>query len=211
MKPIWIKITVSFTNGVDLTYVAPPLIKAFGEKFKVEHMYFCRYVNLTGNTFELSALTDATTTAIRKFFRCQSVTSIKIENRGSGSLAHALAYRVVSGLDQFNVDEAEGWNRFLDVVHWMCNMRGYDYVREIRFYNYAAYCFANQVIKNNDPTTAALRNSPTVVEFVKELERKWKANEDKAQAGTAVSASGRGSRPSPVKSARAASRKVRGS
>jgi len=39
---------------------------------------------------------------------------------------------------------------FLDVVHWMANMRGLNYIREIRYYAYAATVFADHMVKINE-------------------------------------------------------------
>ena len=135
----WIKITVHLRFDLpDYKQVVCNLVSHFESEFKVKHLYYARYTNLASNTVEISAFTGADWDGIKKFFkRTDGVLKVQIEDRGSGSLAHAYAYQAVKHIKIYKEDLAED-DAFLDVLHWFCNMRGLDYVREARAYTFAA-------------------------------------------------------------------------
>lgn len=188
----WIKITAMFEPGFDLAVRGLAEVRAFEAHFRIQHLYFSRYVTTLKNSIEISCQTNANPKSIRRWFNNKSyVLAIAIENRGTGSLAHAHGYRLICALPPSDKDGEVSWNDMLDVFHWMCNMRGYDYLREIRFYSYAAFCFSNQVAKQNDEFQAKLSG---------------KAPDKKA----AAAASKRAPQSKPAGSSRAASRRASG-
>ncbi len=188
----WLKVTIMFQPDFDLACSGLDVAHSFEAKFKIQNMYFSRYVTNVKNSLEISCQTTANPKSIRRWFHAKSyVLGLAIENRGSGSMAHAHAYRAISALPLAPKDTEESWNPLLDLIHWMNNMRGYDYLREIRFYGYAAFCFANQVARQNDEFQAKLAG--------------------KAPAGKAAKSVSNGAPQSkPAGSSRAAARKVSG-
>jgi hypothetical protein len=188
----WLKVTVAFEPSFNLAYSGLDVAQCFEAKFKIQNMYFSRYVTTLKNSLEISCQTAANVKAIRRWFQAKNyVLGLTIENRGSGSMAHAHAYRAISAMALADRDKEDSWDPMLDVIHWMCNMRGYDYLREIRFYGYGAFCFANQVAHQNDEFQAKLQG--------------------KAPAGKAAKSASNGARQSkPAGSSRVAARKVSG-
>jgi hypothetical protein len=156
-KATWLKVTVNFVPPYDLAESAMDVVRAFEATFSIPHIYFSRYVDAVKNSVEISCLTDTPAHKIKSYFRHKSfVTDVTVENRGTGSLAHAYAYLAVSMMPHYDKDSDNNWKEMLDVVHWMQNMRGFDYYREIRFYGYAAFCFANQIAQQHSEVRAKM-------------------------------------------------------
>jgi hypothetical protein len=146
----WFKIGVSFKLGTDLHSLGRLMVEEFETQFKVPAIYYARYVNQDSYKIEVSAFVADDPKAIKKWWRKhKAVVGVTIENRDPGSNAHACAYQVVKRLPERVGDFADD-KEMMDVVHWMCNMRGYDYMREIRFYAYAAVVFSDMLAKQND-------------------------------------------------------------
>lgn len=157
-EPKWLKVTVYFQPDLDLAREGLAIVNCFEMCFGIKNLYFSRYVDLVKNSIEISCLTDTKYKAIKAYFKSRrAVLAVAVEDRGSGSMAHVFAYQAVKRLAYHEKDDNAGWNEFLDVVHWMSNMNGYDYCREIRFYGYAAFCFANQLTAQSEANTAKLQ------------------------------------------------------
>jgi hypothetical protein len=146
----WLKIIVTLKNDAPSTEIAWGWVQKFEEAFGIKNLYYARYQDLLKSSFEVSAETTADEARIKRFFRrSRHVIGVKVENRGTGSLAHAIAYQAMKHIKPVEEDTAQD-KEFLDVIHWMNNMRGHDYMREIRFYNYAALVFADMLVRNNE-------------------------------------------------------------
>lgn len=148
-KATWIKVVVGVKLSADLRSVARELVSRFEALFKVQHLYYARYVDLETRSFVITALTNVDAASIKTFFRGVGVKSVKVEVVGTGSLAHAYAYQMVKHLERFDSDAPQD-TEFLDVIHWACNMRGLDYLRESRLYTYAAAKLLHQLGHDQD-------------------------------------------------------------
>ncbi len=189
----WYKVSVFIEPRLNLAKIGLELVCDFETRFSIKQLYFSRYVDNIKNSMEISCATEATPRQIKAYWNSKHyVLAVTVENRGSGSLAHAYAYQAVKLMPVFeNKDDHEGWSQFLDVIHWMCNMNGYDYYREIRFYAFGAYSFSNQITRSHDEAMAKIRG-------------------DKAPAASAAKAAAGGRQSKRPRSAPAASRKGRG-
>jgi hypothetical protein len=153
----WIKIIVALKLGMPGVSVAQTLAVKFKKVFHVEHLYFARYENELSSTFEISALTGADWPKIKRWFKAHTpVAGIKIELRGTGSMAHALAFEAVMTLPPEDPKKAAD-DPLHDVIHWMCNMRGLDYMREVRFYGRAIVYFSDMLATKGSEAMMALR------------------------------------------------------
>jgi hypothetical protein len=153
----WIKATVHLKRAAGpLTVLSQRHTAAFEKHFKIKSLYFARYSDLSQHQFEVSAKTQATFRQIKDFFRkCLGVSRVEVEWRGTGSEAHACAYQAVKRLPGHYEDAAQD-REFVDVIHWMCNMRGLDYARELRFYGYATLVVAQVVISASEANLVAM-------------------------------------------------------
>lgn len=172
-KKRWVKIICTLAptlNEQGRKAIAKGWTESFEIKFHVEHLYYARYTDLTASRFEISAQVAATDKQIEKYFKAASgIKKVKIELRGTGSLAHAYAYQAVKHLKAFDVD-APNDNDFLDVVHWMTNMRGLDYAREARLMAYRAFEVIHGVATSQDNMLRiAQRLQPEILKVAKEL------------------------------------------
>jgi hypothetical protein len=154
----WIKIIVQLKQTVDnYRAVTRKIVEDFERGFKVKQLYYARYVDLESIRFEISALTDIDWETLRVFFRLYSeVLKVEVVDRGEGSLAHAYAYQAVKCLPDFDRDAPDD-DALGDVVHWMCNMRGLDYIREARFYSYGALNIAHRTAIESEKNLNTLR------------------------------------------------------
>lgn len=133
------------------------LVKRFEDQFKIKHLYFARYTTLESSKVEISALTGAEFKDIIKLTeQIPGVIRTVIEYRDSGSIAHAYAYQAVKRIDPFEKDLPED-NDFADVLHWMCNMRGMDYMREARLYAYRSLVELHKVSLESEKNIQAMR------------------------------------------------------
>lgn len=179
--------------------------------FKIKHLYYARYTNLENSTVEISALTGADWAVIKRFFKQPGIVKVVIEDRGTGSLAHAYAYQAVKRIKHYEKDLADD-NDFADVAHWMCNMRGMDYLREARFCAYRALCLTHQVALESEKNTAIMRKFNAKV-------RNHEVAESLVERLNLLGGKGRASAkpsphdppPRPQRSGRAASGKAHGS
>lgn len=172
-KRRWVKIICHFSpklNEQGRRTIAKGWTESFEIKFHVEHLYYARYSDLTAARFEVSAQVAATDKQIEKYFNTAAgISKVKIELRGTGSLAHAYAYQAVKHMKAFDVD-APNDNDFLDVVHWMCNQRGLDYAREARLMAYRAFEVIHGVANSQDNMQRiAARLQPDILRVAKEL------------------------------------------
>lgn len=190
----WLKIIVVLKNEAPSREIAWEWVQKFEHEFGVKYLYFARYQDLLKSSFEVSADTSASEDRIKRFFRrCRDVTGVKVENRGTGSMAHAIAYQAMKHIKPME-EEGVGDREFLDVIHWMNNMRGHDYMREIRFYNWAALSFSDMLVRNNE----TMRRNSQFLAVV--------TGEGKAPAKASAKSRAPGSKPG--KSAPSASRKA---
>lgn len=156
------------------------MVESFETKFRIEHLYYAHYSTLEASSIEVSAATKATDADICQFFkRTKGVTRVKVEFRGTGSLAHAYAYQAVKRIVPYAKDLADDIE-FLDVIHWMCNQRGLDYLREARLYQFGALRLVHQQALEQDKALRIMR------ELVPEVEKVTKrlTNEDRIKAAT---------------------------
>lgn len=143
-------------------YVASRVL-AFEQRFGPLHLYYAIYVEPNSSRFEISACVQMPQskrkqTVLRKvadFFMGPEVYRTTVDDRTTGSLAHAYMYQAVKHVPEqvLNVDVAND-SAFLDLLHWGCNMHGLDYLREIRLYSYASLRFADMLAKSNDEALA---------------------------------------------------------
>lgn len=153
----WLKITAWVNNSQDRKEAIRKMVRCFESDFRVRHLYYARYCTLEESRFELSAFTEITDSVIKRFFkRFKEVTRVEIIERGTGSLAHAYGYQAVKNLDAFVTDQAND-DQFLDLLHWMANMRGLDYLREARLFSYRALCLTHQVAIESDKNVEIVR------------------------------------------------------
>jgi hypothetical protein len=159
----WIKIIIHLKIDLEgYKEIVRKLVANFEVAFKVKHLYYARYTGLESSTVEVSALTGADWNEIKKFFKrpgaflTGGVVKVEVMDRGVGSLAHAYAYQAVSRIKPFDKDLADD-NDFADVMHWMCNMRGMDYVREARLYAYRALVLLHQNALESEKNIQAMR------------------------------------------------------
>jgi hypothetical protein len=153
-QALWLKIGVMVKPGADLKCLAWKFAEKFEEKFRVPALYFARYTDALSSRLEISALVVDDPKRIKRFFRkYEDVIGVKIENRDPGSFSHACAYQAVKRLMVGN-DDARG-TALRDVFHWMSNMVGCDYLQEIRFYNWAAWCVSDMLVKQSEQAKSA--------------------------------------------------------
>jgi len=213
---LWIKITLHLPLNLEnyKQFVCDLAIR-FESVFRVKHMYYARYTDLDSSTVEISAHTDADWGLIKKFMmQTRLVDKVEIVDRTTGSVAHAHGYQVVKRLKPYAEDLAQD-DAFLDVLHWQCNMRGLDYVREARLYLYAALRIIHKTALESSQNIASMRrfNSDvtaraTVSSLVARLNLLGrKAGKGRKSVKTVSDDPG----PPPKRSGRAASRKGRGS
>jgi len=172
-KKRWVKIICNLSpklNEQGRRAIAKGWTESFEIKFHVEHLYYARYTDLTASRFEISAQATATDKQIEKYFKSASgISKVKIELRGTGSLAHAYAYQAVKHMKAFDVD-APNDSDFLDVVHWMCNQRGLDYAREARLFTYRSLDLLHSIAHSQDNMQRiAARLQPDILRVAKEL------------------------------------------
>lgn len=142
-KERWLKIVVSTEPRANSGPLVAATVRALESRIRPKHLYYARYSSYTDagamdSKYEVSLLTAVHERKIKDFFRkLSTVRKVEIEFRDSGSVAHAMAYQAVKNISPFSKDAADD-NDFLDVLHWMCNMRGLDYLREARLYGYGA-------------------------------------------------------------------------
>lgn len=146
----WIKIIVALRLDVNAVAAAPALALKFKNLFHVEHLYFARYETEQTSTFEVSAaVSNVSIAKIKRWFRNQKdVAGVAIENRGTGSMAHAMAYKAVMMLPP--VEPGKPDSQLMDVVHWMANQRGLNYIKEIAFYGHATSAIAQHLASAGD-------------------------------------------------------------
>lgn len=201
----WIKILVQVNPAyASLEDLCWKWTRALEDEFDIPQLYFARYTGTGECRFEVSANTTATLAELNKFTawfegkpmgKWKAIRKIEVQPRGTGSAAHAFAYQAVKRLKPVDVEmEGPNDNEFIDLLHWMCNMRGMDYIREIRYYGFAAMVFADLLVRKSEEELRRL-NKPTA--------------KGKARASARRSNHGR-PRP-PAKSAPAAARKAPGS
>lgn len=210
----WIKITVFLTLDNHAGLVRG-LVPRFESEFSVKHLYYARYTTLETSTFEVSALTAADWNDIKRFFkRTGGVIKVKVEDRGSGSIAHAYMYQAVKNLPVFEKDLAED-DAFLDLIHWASNQRGMDYVREARAYTYASLRILHKTALESSQNIASMRQfnasvkTHDVAASLVERLNLLGAKAGKAQKKVKVASDDPG--PPPKRSGRVASRKAPGS
>ena len=188
----------------------------FEDNFRVKHLYYARYTSLESSAVEISAFTEANWRAVEKFFlKNKGVLKVDIIDRSSGSLAHAYAYQAVKRIKPYEEDLAQD-DAFLDVLHWFCNMRGLDYVREARAYTYASLRILHQTALETEKNFDAMRQfnadaksrhlATSLIERLNLLGAK-KPGKVRISAKAAVG----GPQPPQKRSGRAAARKVPGS
>lgn len=142
-KPVWLKIILTTEWKMNALAPVAAAVEKFEKRYKVPHLYFARYTDAERSTYEVSALVHADKRSIHKFFMAtEGILRVKIEHRGTGSLAHAFAYQAVKHLRHAVIattaSAKEDQDQLLDVLHWMCNMSGYSYLAEAALYNHAS-------------------------------------------------------------------------
>lgn len=155
----WIKVIVHLELDLEkYKELVRQHVVEFEDKFEIDHLYYARYTDLQSSTVEISAFTSADWKAIREFFKKrEGITHTEIVLRDSGSLAHAYAYQAVKYIKPFEADIPEDHD-LADVLHWMCNMRGMDYIREARLYSYRAVVELHKLAIESEKNHQALRN-----------------------------------------------------
>lgn len=155
----WIKVILHLRLDLEkYKEIVRRYIIEFEDNFKIKHLYYARYTGLESSTVEISALTPADWKAIREFFEKQAgITHVEVLERDSGSLAHAYAYQAVKRIKPYEPDLADD-NDFADVIHWMANMRGMDYIREARLYSYRALVELHKLAVESEKNLQAMRN-----------------------------------------------------
>jgi len=124
-------------------------------------MYFARYDNRKDSTIEISALTNASKGEIESLFLMNGdFKRVEIEPRGNGSHEHAHAYRMIQNMPVAVIDDSACWLKLADVLHWACNMYGFDYGREMRFYNFAAFNIAHMLIQREEKALTGAKPQP---------------------------------------------------
>lgn len=196
-KRRWVKITCQLAptlNEQGRKAIARGWTESFEIKFHVEHLYYARYTDLHSARFEVSAMVAATDGQIEKYFKTASgIKKVKIELRGTGSLAHAYAYQAVKHMKSFDAD-APTDDDMLDVMHWMCNQRGLDYAREARLFSYRSSCLAHALALNQDNIMRiASRLQPEILRVAKEI-----GSEDQVRAFAEQVAKSQ-TKPGPIK------------
>lgn len=213
---LWLKITLHLPlNLENYKQITRDLVARFEATFHVKHLYYARYTSLESSTVEVSALTNADWKFIEKFFvQNKSVLKVEIVDRSTGSVAHAHAYQAVKRIKPFASDLAEDHD-FLDVIHWMCNQRGLDYVREARLYIYAALRIVHKTALESSQNFEIMRRFNTSVRshaVASSLMARLNLLGEKPGKGRSSSKSAvNGPRPPQKRSGRAAARKVPGS
>jgi hypothetical protein len=157
--PKWIKLTVFLSLQVEnYKKVVWDAVQSFEHEFNVRHLYFARYTDLETSRVEISAHTGAEFRNIIEFAeKIPGVIRVSVAYRDSGSLAHAFAYQAVKKIAPFEKDLPED-NDFADVLHWMCNMRGMDYIREARLYSYRALVELHKLALESEKNLKAMRD-----------------------------------------------------
>jgi hypothetical protein len=186
---VWLKFSTA-----DIHATATKIANDFCAQLYPQHMYFATYATTAFIRVEISALFFSRRNDLTKFFKKFSeVKNFNVQPRGTGSLAHARAYQMVRALEPVDGD----WDKQLaDVIHWIFNMRGYNYMRELLFYNQAGVALAHHLATEGD-------------EYMKK-HYAIKVEEEKVPAA-ALESLGRSPRCKPAKSSRAQRGKVGGS
>lgn len=158
IPPAWLKLTIYLKLDLEnYKGVIANLALRLESGFTINHMYFARYTDVNSSTAEITVFTSATPEVLRRFcLRTNGVTKVTCENRGTGSLAHAYAFQMVKYLSSFSEDIADD-KGFLDVIHWACNMRGLDYLREARLFAYRATSIVHNIALESDKNLEVMR------------------------------------------------------
>jgi hypothetical protein len=157
----WLKIKIHFNLDTPVA-LAREVVYTFERKFQVKQMYYAYYQRLT-NIIEVSALTAATKSKIvRHLKRCSLVRTVEVEERGSGSLAHAHAYQMIKAIYAKDADPEE---QLRDTLHWSLNMFGKGYFDELAYHGREAASLAeflrsenNRAIEENAKAMKAARS-----------------------------------------------------
>lgn len=156
--PKWIKLTLFLDLQLEnYKKVVWENVQKFEAEFNIKHLYFARYTTLESSKVEISALTGVEFRRIVEFAeKLPGVVRTIVEYRDSGSVAHAYAYQAVKRISPFEKDLPEDHD-FADVLHWMCNMRGMDYMREARLYAYRSLVELHKVSLESEQNIQAMR------------------------------------------------------
>lgn len=208
----WIKVIIRLQ--LDLEHykdTARAVVLLFECACDTRHMYYARYTSLDSSTIEISALTGVSSTCITRFLlQVKGVENVDVQDRGTGSLAHAHAFQAVKHLEPFNQDLAED-NAFLDVLHWMCNQRGLDYLREARLFAFRTLCLTHSTAIESTRNMETMRkfNAKTrLAQAVDGLAERLKLNGGKVQARDNQAASKLARKLKPKRSAGAVEHKA---
>jgi hypothetical protein len=129
-KPQWLKIKATFRHQKQINTEALKYANWIDKRFSPEHLYFARYS--ADCSIEVSILTTQSLAYVqRESSWFIGVTKVKVTRRGTGSVAHAHAFRACNAIGS---DIIVSKLALRDVIHWMHNMLSFSYADEIRNY-----------------------------------------------------------------------------
>ncbi len=145
----WLKIIVMFNAEADLRQ-GLELCRHLEITCGIKNLYFARY--WPPGCVEITCETDRSFSTLRLAVRTAAVIGVKrvrIEELGSGSLAHAHGYQAVKEI----MRDPDPRRQLMDVVHWTMNMCSCDYAHEVLNYLEASNHFLRHMIPG-DPQPA---------------------------------------------------------
>lgn len=127
----WRKYSFYFDTTEQCNRMALPLAAYL--RCKVTALYYARYTNAHESRLDVYFLSPKPMPA-SSLLRASGLRWAKLVGPEpcDGSFAHAAAFEVVARLFATHDDPKVRAEQFYDVIHWMNNMAGFDYVDEVR-------------------------------------------------------------------------------
>lgn len=163
-KATWWKLTVGFPQAKD-GWLGLWLTRKLRAALRLKHVYFARYSSGTQARLEISLVTRRDRRTIARAARRllpETMVSIAVTHRGTGSLAHAHAFRVIDELFRTHGRDAAALiTELRDIHHWSHNMAGFNYLEEMATMSMQIASFCHQMVnlKDNVNRTHALAST----------------------------------------------------
>lgn len=127
----WRKYSFYFDTTEQCNRMALPLAAYL--RTKVSFIYYARYTNAHESRLDVYFLSPKPMPA-SSLLRAKGLSWAKLVGPEpcEGSFPHAAAFEVVARLFAVHDDPKVRAEQFYDVLHWMNNMAGFDYVDEVR-------------------------------------------------------------------------------
>lgn len=129
----WKQITVCYTSPQHLNEEAWKEVERIERVAQSDLLYFARYSDPKGNKLVVKVHTARSCAVLKRLLGLDSTDVIVMSE--PGSTAHAHGYRIIKA----SRTQKDPSRMLYDVVHWMMNMAGHNYLTEVEEYLKMAY------------------------------------------------------------------------